>query len=80
MVGQDTSQRVDSAGVLTGSLQLGEIGPGRGAGVTTGPFPGALSRTRRADLSAPGFPRVLPVGQPLVVAVGVQGVGMVLPR
>jgi hypothetical protein len=82
VLGQDPSQCVDGAGVVTGSLQLGEIGPGRGAGVATGPFRGVLSRTRCADLSAPGSPRVLPVGQPLVAVagVGVQGVGMVLPR
>ncbi|MGH3902443.1 MAG: hypothetical protein ACRDTA_30145 [Pseudonocardiaceae bacterium] len=35
---QDPPQRVDDTGVVTGSFQFGEIGPGRGAGVATGPF------------------------------------------
>jgi hypothetical protein len=35
-------------------------------------------RTRRAALTAPGAPRVLPAGQ--LDAAGAQGVGMVLPR
>ena len=61
----------------------GKVGPGRGAGVATGPFPGAPFRTRRMRLRIPGSPRVLPVSQlPVVVVagVGVQGVVMVLPR
>ena len=60
-----------------------KVGPGRGAGVATGPFPEAPFRTRRMRLGIPGSPRVLPVGQLPVVAVagpGVQGVAMVLPR
>jgi hypothetical protein len=59
-----------------------EVGHERGAGVATGPSLVTPSRTRRMRLRIPGSPRVLPVGQPLVAAagVGVQGVGMVLPR
>ena len=39
-------------------------------------------RTRRATLTAPGAPRVLPAGQPLAAAAGsgVHGVGILLPR
>ena len=60
----------------------GEVDLRRGAGVTTRPFPQVPSRTRRAPFSAPGAPRVLPAGQPLVAAAGsgVHGVGMLLPR
>ncbi len=45
-------------------------------------FPRPARRTRRATLTAPGAPRVLPVGQPLAAAVGsgVHGVGILLPR
>ena len=60
-----------------------KVGPGRGVGVSTGPFPGAPFRTRRMRLRIPGSPRVLPVGQLPVVVVagcGVQGVGILLPR
>ena len=35
----------------------GEVGPRRGAGLSTGPFPRAASRTRRAPLNAPGSPQ-----------------------
>ena len=62
MVDQNPPQRVDGARVLTGLLQFGEIGPGRGAGVATGPFPGTPFRTRRMCFRIPGSPRVLPVG------------------
>jgi putative transposase len=54
----------------------GKVGPGRGAGVATGPFPGAPFRTRRMRLHIPGSPRVLPVGQlPVVAVAGVGGPG-----
>jgi hypothetical protein len=45
-------------------------------------FPRPARRTRRATLTAPGAPRVLPVGQPLAAAAGfgVHGVGILLPR
>lgn len=44
-------------------------------------FPEPPARTRRATLTASGAPRVLPGGQPLVVAgFGVHGVVMVFPR
>ena len=45
-------------------------------------FPRTSSRTRRAPLSAPGAPRVLPGGQLLGAAagVGVHGVAMWRPR
>jgi hypothetical protein len=60
-----------------------EVGPGRGSGVTTGPFLWAPSRTRRVPLGTSGSPRALPVGQLPVVAAagtGVHGVGILLPR
>lgn len=62
---------------------FGWVGPGRPAGIAPGGFPRPARRTRRACLHAPGAPRVLPVGQPPVVATagfGVHGVGMLLPR
>jgi hypothetical protein len=45
-------------------------------------FPRPARRTRRATLTAPGAPRVLPAGQPLAAAAGfgVHGVGILLPR
>ena len=43
----------------------GEVGPGRPAGVSTGGFPRAASRTRRARFRATGAPQV-----PLWVVVG----------
>jgi hypothetical protein len=60
----------------------GEVDLRRGTGVTTRPFPQVPSRTRRAPFSAPGAPRVLPAGHPLVAAAGpgVHGVGILLPR
>ena len=62
---------------------LGWVGPGRPAGIAPGGFPRPARRTRRANYSAPGAPRVLPAGQLPVVAAagfGVHGVGMLLPR
>lgn len=67
----------------TGGMLHGQVGPGCGAGVATGSFPGGPFRTRRMRLGIPGSPRVLPVGQLPVVVVagcGVQGVGILLPR
>ena len=61
----------------------GWVGPGRPAGIAPGGFPRPARRTRRANYSAPGAPRVLPAGQLPVVAAagfGVHGVGMLLPR
>ena len=56
--------------------------PARRARVTPGRFLRPARRTRRAPFNAPGSPRVVAVGQPLVAAagVGVQGVLMMLPR
>ncbi len=36
----------------------GEVGPRRGSGLATGPFPRTASRTRRAPFNAPGSPQV----------------------
>jgi len=61
----------------------GWVGPGRPVGIAPGGFPRPARRTRRANYSAPGAPRVLPAGQLPVVAAagfGVHGVGMLLPR
>jgi hypothetical protein len=62
----------------------GWVGPGRPAGIAPGGFPRPARRTRRANYSAPGAPRVLPAGHQLPVAaaagLGVHGVGMLLPR
>ncbi len=57
----------------------GEVGPGRGFGLSTGPFPQAASRTRRACLQAPGAPQV-PRGRVVPHPVDGQGVGMAVPR
>jgi hypothetical protein len=35
----------------------GRVGPGRGAGISTGPFPWPALRTRRAHYWAPGAPQ-----------------------
>src|ERR1019366_2751569 len=58
------------------------VGPGRGAGLATSPFPRPARRTRRAPLSATGSPRVVPPVQPRVAVAGsgVHGVGILLPR
>ena len=58
---QPTSKEKDG---LEG-LRPGEVGPGRPAGVSTGGFPRAASRTRRARFRATGAPQV-----PLWVVVG----------
>jgi hypothetical protein len=60
----------------------GEVGPRARFDVAIVRFPRTPSRTRRAPLSAPGAPRVLPCGQLLGAAAGfgVQGVAMVCPR
>ena len=61
----------------------GWVGPGRPAEIAPGGFPRPARRTRRANYSAPGAPRVLSAGQLPVVAAagfGVHGVGMLLPR
>jgi hypothetical protein len=65
------------------SARLGWVGPGRPAGIAPGGSPRPARRTRRACLHAPGAPRVVPVGQPLLVAaagLGVHGVGILFPR
>ena len=66
------------------SLTGGRVGTGRGAGLTTSPFPRPARRTRRARLHAPGAPcvGVIAVGQATFrpAEFGVHGVGMVLPR
>lgn len=57
------------------------VGPGRGAGLSAGPFPWPALRTRRARLHAPGSPPVHVVA--LFVACRVvlaQGEGMRAPR
>lgn len=41
----------------------GWVGPGRGTGLATSPFPRPARRTRRACLHATGAPRVLPAGR-----------------
>ena len=45
-------------------------------------FPGPARRTRRTNLSVPGSPRAVTVGQPVVAAAGfgVHGVGIFRPR
>jgi hypothetical protein len=46
-------------------LTLGRVGTGRGAGLTTSPFPRPARRTRRARLHAPGAPLSSPLVKPL---------------
>jgi hypothetical protein len=38
---------------------VGVVKPGRGSGLSTGPFPRTASRTRRAAFTATGSPQVL---------------------
>ena len=66
----------------TASPAAGCVGPGRPVRIAPGGFPRPARRTRRATFTAPGAPRVLPVGQPLAAAAGfgVHGVGILLPR
>src|SRR6266516_4422353 len=53
-----------------------EVGPRRGSGLVTGPFPRAASRTRRAPFNAPGSPQarwgcvLFPVRRPAAKATG----------
>ncbi len=53
-----------------------EVGPRRGSGLVTGPFPRAASRTRRAPFNAPGSPQarwgcvLVPVRRPAAKATG----------
>ena len=47
---------------LTGAAAASWVGPGRPAGIAPGGFPRPARRTRRAALTAPGAPRVLPAG------------------
>jgi hypothetical protein len=78
MVGDQRSSQAQS-----GQGGQSWVGPGRPAGITPGGFPRPARRTRRANYSAPGAPRVLPAGQLPVMAAagfGVHGVGMLLPR
>jgi len=48
-----------AAGILAADCR---VGLGRGAGIAPGPFPQAARRTRRANFSATGSPRLLPSG------------------
>ena len=57
---------------------VGEVGPGRSAGVATGEFPRAASRTRRASQNAPGSPQASRAWSPHA-ALG-HGVGIFVPR
>ena len=63
-----------------GANARGEVGPRRGAGLSTGPFPRAASRTRRASFDAPGSPQASVGFVPHAVAVVGQGVGITAPR
>jgi hypothetical protein len=66
---QELQVRMTAQNILFRNLRVGKVGPGRGAGVAAGPFPGASFRIRRMRLRILGSPRVLPVGQlPVVVA------------
>jgi hypothetical protein len=90
-VGVDVGGIVEVTQQMLGAQVVGQrpergagwVGPGRPAGIAPGGFPRPARRTRRANYSAPGAPRVLPAGQLPVAAVaglGVHGVGMLLPR
>ena len=74
----------DQPGRSSRSLRprFARVGPGRPAEIALGGFPRPARRTRRATLTAPGAPRALTAGQPLVAVAGfgVHGVGMFLPR
>src|SRR5271166_7073356 len=51
------------AGAMAGGPAAGSwVGPGRPARIAPGGFPRPARRTRRATLTAPGAPRVLPAG------------------
>ena len=80
--GGPTTGAVPAPVPLTRTPRRCWVGPGRPARIAPGGFPRPARRTRRATLTAPGAPRVLPVGQPLAAAVGsgVHGVGILLPR
>ncbi len=60
--------------------RVGEVGPGRGASLSTGPFPRAASRTRRAPFNAPGSPQAPFRSAWFSASVVGQGDGMIDPR
>jgi hypothetical protein len=59
---QELQVRMTAQNILFRNLRVGWVGHGRGVRVAPGPFPVPARRTRRADFSAPGSPRVFPVG------------------
>ena len=56
------------------------VGPGRGVGISANPFPRPALRTRRANLSATGSPRIHATVAVMSVSLAVHGVLIFVPR